>query len=326
MDGTKFFSHIENHRQMFACSKCDYKTRNVIDLIVHEKDDHRVNSLNYQCLEFSERLKQQFFNSKIVFGNGLILTNHNFKNTIYDDSKQFGDFVDSIIENIKRKYDRMIEKKITESENGRSYRATSIVSHNSIDSHRNPFRVSSMPSLMTELEQQNRLENNLSILGFPRLRDENLLKMFIKLCKNYNVKITSADIVDIHRKNGVNESVIVKFRNYETKVMVKNCAHTRDVWSGEIFKLPAGEKSTKIFANLHTTRFYGKMVSIAREARKSNSLHSYYLCKRGLVVKRTESSKERIVLSAGELMDYIHGNKTKYSTNGYNEHLRRSSK
>lgn len=261
-----------------------------------------------------------------MFGNGLILTNHNFKNTVYDDSNQFGDFIDSLIESIKRKYDRIIGTKITESEKGRSSRAVSIVSHNSIDSHRNPFRVSSMPSLMKELQQQNHLDNNLSILGLPRLHDENLKKMFMKLCKAYNVKISRDDIVDIHRKNGVNESVIVKFRNYETKVMVKNCAHARDVWSADVFKLPAGEKSTKIFVNLHTTRFYGKMVSIAREARKSNSLHSYYLCKRGLVVKRTELSKERIVLSAVELMDYIHGNKSTHSTKRHSGHSWRSSK
>lgn len=320
VDGTKFFSHIESHRYDFSCSKCDFNTENLIDLVVHEKDEHRTNSLNYHCFEFSERLKKQFFDSKVVFGNGLVLTNHNFKNTIYDDSEQFDTFIESLTEKMKKKFNRIMAKRQTEEpEMNATSRATSVLSNTSdrmdhlrslsVDSHRNPFRVSSMPSLMTELEQQNQLDNNLSVLGFPRLRNEDLTEMFLKLCKKLKANVSHRDIVRIYRTNGVNESVIVKFQNYETKVMVKNCAHTKDVWTNDLFKLPSNEKPTKIFINLHTTRFYGKMVSIAREARKSQNIFSYYLCKRGLIIKRTEKSKERIVLSSNELMDYIHGNK-----------------
>lgn len=310
------------------CSKCDFKANDLIDLIVHDKDDHHISSLNYHCLDFSEQLKKQFFNSKVVFGNGLILTNHNFKNTIYDDSKQFDDFIESLVESVKRKFNRLIRKKIGESERDVASRATSVVSYGSFDSHRNPFRVSSMPSLITELKQQNQLDNNLSILGIPCFRDENLMEIFMKLCKKFKAKISPVDIVNIYRHNGVSQPVIVKFRNYESKILVKNCAHLRNVWSSDIFKLSPGQQSAKIFVNLHTTRFYGKMVSIARDAKRSKSLYSYYLCKRGLVVKRTELSKERVVLSANELMDYIYGSKGKHSTKEHstNHHFKRFSK
>lgn len=206
-----------------------------------------------------------------------------------------------------------------ESESRATSRAMSVVSTTSdnvnhsrslsVDSHRNPFRVSSIPFLMTELEQQNQLDNNLSVLGMPHLKNEDLMEMFLKLCEELKTNVTHRDIVRIYRSNGVNEPVIVKFRNYETKILVKNSAHTKDVWTDDLFKLPPNEKPTKIFVNLHTTRFYGKMVSIAREARKYNNIYSYYLCKRGLVVKRTENSKERVILSNHELMDYIHGEK-----------------
>ncbi|XP_055302403.1 uncharacterized protein LOC129568480 isoform X2 [Sitodiplosis mosellana] len=325
VDGTKFFHHIESHRYNFPCSKCDFKTKNLIDLVVHEKDEHRTNSLNYHCFEFSERLKKQFFNSKVVFGNGLVLTNYNFKNTIYDDSEQFDTFIASLIEKMKRKFNRIMEKRqVKEPDSRATSRAASVISNTSdrvdqvrslsVDSHRNPFRVSSMPSLMTELEQQNQLDNNLSVLGFPRLRNEDLTEMFLKLCKQLKVNVSHRDIVRIYRTNGVIEQVIVKFRNFETKVMVKNSAHTRDVWTNDLFKLPPNEKPTKIFINLHTTRFYGKMVSIAREARKNNNIYSYYLCKRGLIVKRTENSKERVILSNNELMDFIYGEKKSKSS------------
>lgn len=285
----------------------------MIDLVVHEKDEHHTNALNYHCLEFSERLKQQFFNSKVVFGNGLVLTNHNFKSTIYDDSKQFNAFIDSLIDKLKRSFNQIDKNQNMEPPS----RAQSVLSNASdkmkhsqfMDLDRNPFRVSSMPSLMVELEKQNQLDNNLSILGFPRIKNEDLMEMFMKLCDKLKVKMSYDDVQRIYRNNGVNEPVIVKFRNYECKVMVKNNAHLTDVWSNDLFKLPPGEQPTKIFVNLHTTRFYGKMVSIAREARKTKGIHAYYLCKRGLVVKRTETSKERTVLSPTELIEYIHGDK-----------------
>lgn len=330
VDGTKFFNHIEKHRFDFACSKCDFKTENMVDLVVHEKDDHRINSLNFQCLEFSERLKQQFFNSKVVFGNGLVLTNHNFKSTIYDDSKQFQTFIESLIDKLKRTFNRIVQNNDVSSSRGQSVvsnsseKATHSQAHAGTDLQRNPFRVSSMPSLMVELDKQNQLDNNLSILGFPRMKNEDLMDMFLKLCKKLKIQISFDDVSRIYRNNGVNEPVIVKFRNYENKVMMKNSAHLRDVWSNDLFKLPAGEQPTKIFVNLHTTRFYGKMVSIAREARKTKSLHSYYLCKRGLVVKRTETSKERIVLSPTELIEYIHGDKN--CNRSTKEHSHRSGR
>lgn len=206
-----------------------------------------------------------------------------------------------------------------ETEKGISSRAPSIVSYKSesVDrvcftsdgSHCNPFRVSSMPSIITELEQQNQLDNNLEILGFPRFRNENLMDMFKLLCKKLKAKISNRDIVHIHRTSGVNEPVIVKFRKSEFKIMLKNCAHTTDIWSNDLFELSENEKPTKIFVNWHTTRFYGKMLNIAREAKKSKSLYSYYLCTRGLIVKRTVDSRERVVLSVTQLMDCIYNDK-----------------
>lgn len=323
VDGTKFFNHIEKHQYTFKCTKCDFNADNLIDLVVHEKDDHRKSSLNYHCLEFSERLKKQFLNSKVVFGNGLVLTNHNFKNTIYDDSKQFDVFIERLVDKMKRQYNRMIGNHCNESKAVGSCRSQSVLSNASdakprprtfsVDSHRNPFRVSSLNELentqISELDKQNQLDNNLSIVGLPRLDNDDVLELFLKFCKRIQADVSYDDIIEIYRNGGVNEPVIVKFRNYDTKVMVKNCSHARQIWNKDLVKLAPGETAVKIFVNSHTTRYYGKMVSIAREARKTNSLCSYYLCKRGLAVRRTENTKERVVLSTSELVDYIYGNK-----------------
>lgn len=323
--------HIEKHPTNFECSKCAFKSGqsgHLIDLVAHEKDEHRRNSLNYHCMEFGEALKNQFSNSKVVFGNGLVLTNHNFKNTIYDDSKQFDAFIERLIEKIKMKFSRMAAAKMVNGKCGgkaanlsrppsvaSSSNASETATERRIDSHRNPFRVSSLnereSTEMTELQKQNQLDNNLSITGLPvQLGDDNVLKMFLTYCKMIKANVTATDVVDIYRDGGdINDTVIVKFKNYELKNMVRNYGQLRQVWTNELVELPPGEMATKIFTNLHTTRYYCKMLNIAREARKSDSLFSYYLCKRGLAVRRTENSGERIVLSTSELINYIYGNK-----------------
>lgn len=300
-------------------------------------------------MEFGENMKQQFFNAKVIFGNGLVLINHNFKNTIYDDSKQFDAFIERLVDKIKMKYSRMIvaaamadggggggegggsgssvggvgkyaKMNLSRPSSAASSSNTSTETANehnlrshSIDSHRNPFRVSALTNEresieMTELHKQNQLDNNLSIIGLPQLRDDNVLDMFLAYCKAIKASVTANDVAEIYRDGGdINDTVIVKFKNYERKIMVRNCAQQRFVWTNELVELPAGELATKIFTNLHTTRYYGKMLNIAREARKSESLFSYYLCKRGLAVRRTETSSERIVLSTSELINYIYG-------------------
>lgn len=328
--------HIEKHPYQFECSKCPFKSTELIDLVAHEKDEHRKNSLNYHCMEFGENMKQQFFNAKVIFGNGLVLINHNFKNTIYDDSKQFDAFIERLVDKIKLKYSRMVVAAAMADGSGASVsggvgksRPSSAASSSetahernlrshSIDSHRNPFRLSALSNErestesveMAELHKQNQLDNNLSIIGLPQLRTSNVLDMFLAYCKKIKANVTAQDVVEIYRDGGdINDTVIVKFKNYELKHMVRNQAQQRLVWTNELVELAAGEMATKIFTNLHTTRYYGKMLNIAREARKSESLFSYYLCKRGLAVRRTETSSERIVLSTSELINYIYGNR-----------------
>lgn len=326
VDGTKFFMHIEKHAYIFDCSKCAFKSTHLIDLVAHEKDEHRRNSLNYHCMEFGEKLKKQFLNSKVVFGNGLVLINHNFKNTIYDDSKQFDVFIERLIDKTKLKFSLMTtinggidggNPKSSTSRPPSVDTASEQQQHHhrsqSIDTQRNPFRVSSLnereSNELTELQKQNQLDNNLSIVGLPRLADDNVLEMFLQFCKKIKAKVTANDVVDIYRDGGINDTVIVKLKSFELRNMVRNYSLLRQVYTNDLVDLPHDEMATKIFANLHTTRYYGKLLNIAREARKSDSLFSYYLCKRGLAVRRTEKSTERIVLSTSELINYIYGNK-----------------
>lgn len=300
-----------------------------MELVIHERDDHNTNALNSRCSAFSDRLKKLYFNSKVIFGNGLVLTNHNFKGTIYDDSAKFDAFVERWIENVKESFSRVLEtEKSKESDISISPRPPSVLSdvlndeatiqHNaqSVDSQYNPIRVSSMSAKMIELEKQNQLNNNLTIVGLPHLENDDVLKMFLKLCKHLKANVSENDIAYIYRNGSINELVTVKFRNHSTKVMVKKNSYHKPIWTSDLVKLAPGEEPAKIFINLHTTRYFGKMLNIAREARKSRSLFSYYLCNRGLIVRRTENCQGQIVLSTSELINYIYGDKSARRSTG----------
>lgn len=328
VEGAEFFSHIKNHAFDFTCSKCDYKTVKLMELIIHEKDDHHTISLNYHCNEFSHRLKNLFYNSKVIFGNGLILTHQNFNGTNYDVSKKFDAFIERLIENVKKPFNAMFEAEQTKkSDSSIASSAPSFLSDvlneeatiqhyaHSIVPHYNPIRMPSLSAKKIELEKQNQLNNNLTIVALPRRKNDDELEMFLKLCHQLNATVSKNDIAYIYRSGGINERVVVKFRNHNTKVMVKNCAHKKQVWTNDLVKLAPDEEPVKIFVNLHTTRYFGKMLKIANEARKIKTLYSQYLCKRGLIVKRTENSAGQIVLSTRELIDYIYGDKsTRHST------------
>lgn len=93
INANEYFNHIQSHFHEFACSKCDFYTDNLVDLVDHDKSSHQISSMKYHCLELSDRFMQYFFSTKIVFSNGLVLIMHNLLHTRFDMSNRFGDII-----------------------------------------------------------------------------------------------------------------------------------------------------------------------------------------------------------------------------------------
>lgn len=311
----KYLNHMEDHRYEFKCSRCDFKTDKLIELVVHDKQQHRINSLNYRCLEFTEMLKKHFSQTKIIFQNGLILFNQNLLGTLLVNQKLLFDlFIEELMTIIKQKYKNEHEL-IEVEENGneaRNEEENELESKSvEISSVKIPNRppVSARAYNMNELRAQNRLINNLCIYGIPYFENENKDAIFLSLCAKLQANVTQRDVAKITRAPGKNALLIVELSKFEVKERILRCAYMKQIRSSDLIRLPDGMPKSRIFINIHTTKFYGRMAKTARNAMKRNLLHTFWITKYGFLVKRNENSKDTIVLSSDELNDYINQRK-----------------
>lgn len=108
-----YLSHIEHCGLKFNCHNCEFDTIDMIELVKHDKTVHGHNdSFKYRCMQFKNRLKRDFLKTRVIFGNGLVVTKQNLLGTKYDDSKQFEVFIDKLLEIKKERHGREIEKGI----------------------------------------------------------------------------------------------------------------------------------------------------------------------------------------------------------------------
>ncbi|XP_031636755.1 uncharacterized protein LOC116349470 isoform X2 [Contarinia nasturtii] len=74
IDKDSYFSHVEQIAFNFNCHQCDFQTEDLIELVKHDKMMHNLlNSFEYRCLQFKNRLKRDFLKTQVTFGNGFTL-------------------------------------------------------------------------------------------------------------------------------------------------------------------------------------------------------------------------------------------------------------
>lgn len=89
-----FLEHIQNHVFEFSCTSCPFTFNDMVDLIVHDRTDHDIdNSMTSRIDQYTNRMQKYFYNTRMIHGNGLVLTKQNLLSTKYDDRSQFMNFV-----------------------------------------------------------------------------------------------------------------------------------------------------------------------------------------------------------------------------------------
>lgn len=99
-----YLNHIENHRYDFHCSKCSFKANDLIELVNHDKDQHQMNSLNFRCLEFEDRLQKNYMNTRLIFRNGLVIAMRHLMNTKFDIFAHVTELIDKLMTAQKEQY------------------------------------------------------------------------------------------------------------------------------------------------------------------------------------------------------------------------------
>lgn len=90
-----FFEHLVKHERSFGCPQCLFRTNDSFEFMNHGIEEHR-NHTDACTLELNY-LKNWFWHSEYVFGNGLILNKHNLVGTTIDDSQRFMEFIQAFV-------------------------------------------------------------------------------------------------------------------------------------------------------------------------------------------------------------------------------------
>lgn len=102
IDRNLYSSHIQLRSSEFSCQNCAYRTIDLAELVRHDRRDHQLtNTFNRLADQYKSRLKSDYLKTRVVFGNGLVVSKHNLLGTRYDDSEEFYAFTDNLVE-IKR--------------------------------------------------------------------------------------------------------------------------------------------------------------------------------------------------------------------------------
>ena len=305
-----YFGHLKTHPYVFRCWKCTYQTKDLADLIMHDKYEHDRDTLDYHCSVFPDWIKTHFNDTKMVFPNGLVFRNYNLLGSIFDDSKVFQVFVDGFIEVVKVKLSFLIKDKSTDDGTKADGQLTPVEPDDeSIGTEDTDF-------LLAELNKQNELANSLIVIKMPRFTNLDLREMFLKFCDKINVKVSADDIQHIHRRSrdgrdmrkfreGRDDDTIVCLRSYELKEEIRIAAQKMPIFSGDVFQLQPDQWNKQMKVISHTTRYYFDMLAIAKEARTDRKIFNYELSKQGLHIKRSPTSDDRIFISKTELYNFI---------------------
>lgn len=124
-------------------------------------------------------------------------------------------------------------------------------------------------------------------------------EIFQKICERLNVNIPLDQIESAYREDN---ALIVKFRDFKLKEVVMESAEGKRVWLDQIIN---GEKSWRIHVRHYMTKYYSKLFNAALEYKQTRFLHSIEMNEKGLVVKRKDNTKGKIILSIRELSDYV---------------------
>lgn len=284
VDCDQYLSHFNEHTYEFKCSHCLYRSADFVEFILHEKNAHNVDSLDYHISLFLKTIKNKSLNTKLVFRNGLIMNNFNVVQTKFDVCKHFDEFI-----NIFMKKKREEVKKRSE--------LSSV--HNTLN-------------LTQNIEAQRKLAKSLFVSNIPEMSENtDIYDLFFKLCKKLDLNVSTDDIKDIRPYES---GIVVTFHQIEIKELILNNSIGKFVWSDEVLPIQEGIQERtpfKVFCTIrpHLTPYYRELwLEVLKCQLKHKDLYSYRISDNGIAIKRNSTSIEQIINTKEQLQEYVKKN------------------
>lgn len=93
-DRSQLGKHFVEHDFRFHCTVCGFVTKELGGVLRHDKEQHvETYVAQRRVVNFAKKLKNYYFNGKIIFGNGFVANGFNLRNTNYDDTPSIDHFV-----------------------------------------------------------------------------------------------------------------------------------------------------------------------------------------------------------------------------------------
>lgn len=277
-----FMQHIRSHSNAMKCSECNFISADINEHVKHAATIHKtIKTFDDIYLAFSDILKRKYFETKILFGNGLVLVKHNLLGTRWNDSREFGCFI----------------KELMESNKNHKLKSEPIININ----NDKPDETSPID----ELDKQTRILDCLEISNFPDDGKTNVLKMFLQYTELLECPLNVNDVDKVYRMDGNRDHLIVKIKTDGAKEQILQSAAEKEIDPGYLVDLPKGRESKPIKVDNLLTPWYKKMNQIALDARMAGKILCFWINEGGMAVKRTKNAPPTFVWSAEQLITFI---------------------
>lgn len=279
--GKEFMQHIRRHSNAMKCVECKFKSADINEHVKHAASVHNtIKTIDDICLEFSDQLKRKYFETKILFGNGLVLVKHNLLGTKMNDSRLFGMLIKELMETKKSHQSKSEPNVINDDEQEET-------------------------SPIDELDKQTRLLDCVQISNFPNDDKTNVLTLFLQYTELLECPLNVDDVDKVYRLDGNRSHLIVKFNTNEAKEKLLQSATEKDIESGHLVDLPSSGQSKLIKVENFLTPWYKEMNRLAFDARKAGKILCFWINEGGMAVKRTKNTPTTFVWSAEQLITFI---------------------
>lgn len=103
-----FREHIKTVKLEFPCEQCSYTFTDITHLIIHDRINHNINNSTFlRTSQLSNRLKKYYLSTRIVHGNGLVITRQNIISTKFNDWPEYSAYIDELVEDVKSRLKNM---------------------------------------------------------------------------------------------------------------------------------------------------------------------------------------------------------------------------
>lgn len=102
LQSNNYMDHLKSHSNKLKCISCNFNSTDFVEMVEHDKKmHHEPDSLKKACEKLKDSLKKSYFETKVVFDNGLALIKHNLLGTKLNDSLEYGQALKEFIKNKK---------------------------------------------------------------------------------------------------------------------------------------------------------------------------------------------------------------------------------